>query len=480
MRIIGILLLIGLVASIVSWIAENIWVIFGVIAIVFAIIAYMQKRRVDADNLNLALDLLKKVKSRLSVMVRRKGDLNSPDDFFQAFSDFAFRLEEFKTPALASNNKEMIDYVHSGSLEIEANQHVRDYVDMAADHFRQEIQQHGYQWTICNALDSYQFQLRLYDYQLSEQTSAHCSKKLKTVQTFLSETKEKEEREQEEKERLLREQEQQNLLEARKPPEEDDFKKLVAEFMRQKQLELNGGKKYSTKYCDFMEGREFEKFCAGILAENGFTKVVITPNSGNQGIDILAEKAGVKYGIQCKRQSSGVGNKAVQEAFTGKTFHNCHVGVVLTNRHFTPSAKEVAAKTGVLLWDRDRLEEMTDIANMRYASNADTPPALTAPSDPQTLPEPAAKDDELYWDAVKIIVRTGMASVSMLQRRLKLGYSRAARLVDQMEEDGIVGPFQGSKPREVLMTEKMLQSLKQNPTKSEEIPCQTKNQEIPV
>ena len=93
MRIIGIFLLIGLVVSIVSWIAENIWGIIGVIVIAFATIAFMKKRRVDTDNLNLASDLLKKAKSCLSVMVRRKGDLNSPDDFFQAFSDFAFRLE---------------------------------------------------------------------------------------------------------------------------------------------------------------------------------------------------------------------------------------------------------------------------------------------------------------------------------------------------------------------------------------------------
>ncbi len=64
----------------------------------------------------------------------------------------------------------------------------------------------------------------------------------------------------------------------------------------------------------------------------------------------------------------------------------------------------------------------------------------------------ADEADELLPAAIEIVVETGMASVSMLQRRLKLGYSRAARLVDQMEERGIVGPFEGSKPRQVKIS----------------------------
>ena len=67
--------------------------------------------------------------------------------------------------------------------------------------------------------------------------------------------------------------------------------------------------------------------------------------------------------------------------------------------------------------------------------------------------------DEMLAAAVEVIFETGQASVSMLQRRLKLGYSRAARLVDQMEERGIVGPFEGSKPRQVLITRQQWQEL---------------------
>lgn len=67
--------------------------------------------------------------------------------------------------------------------------------------------------------------------------------------------------------------------------------------------------------------------------------------------------------------------------------------------------------------------------------------------------------DELLPQAVDVIFDTKQASVSMLQRRLKLGYSRAARIVDQMEELGIVGPFEGSKPRQTLITREQWQEM---------------------
>ena len=78
-------------------------------------------------------------------------------------------------------------------------------------------------------------------------------------------------------------------------------------------------------------------------------------------------------------------------------------------------------------------------------------------------PEPNSEEldgDEMLPAAVDVILETGQASVSMLQRRLKLGYARAARIVDEMEEKGIVGPFQGSKPRTILVTKEQWQAMK--------------------
>ena len=79
--------------------------------------------------------------------------------------------------------------------------------------------------------------------------------------------------------------------------------------------------------------------------------------------------------------------------------------------------------------------------------------------------DPEPNSDEMYADemlpaAVDVILETKQASVSMLQRRLKLGYARAARIVDEMEEKGIVGPFQGSKPREILITQEQWETMR--------------------
>ena len=87
----------------------------------------------------------------------------------------------------------------------------------------------------------------------------------------------------------------------------------------------------------------------------------------------------------------------------------------------------------------------------------------------------AGDGDELLPAAVEVILETGQASVSMLQRRLKLGYARAARIVDEMEERGIVGPFEGAKPRQLLITKAQWEQMQNgtydpNPPVEEEIP----------
>ena len=97
----------------------------------------------------------------------------------------------------------------------------------------------------------------------------------------------------------------------------------------------------------------------------------------------------------------------------------------------------------VTSYDKEVMDEIE-----RKASQTGT---KSAASDP----EPNADEldgDEMLPAAVDVILEIGQASVSMLQRRLKLGYARAARIVDEMEEKGIVGPYQGSKPRDILVT----------------------------
>lgn len=112
---------------------------------------------------------------------------------------------------------------------------------------------------------------------------------------------------------------------------------------------------------DGMDGHEFEYFCADILEKNGFTNVSVTRGSGDQGVDVLATKDGIKYAIQCKNYESALGNTPIQEVNAGKILYKCHVGVVMTNSRFTPGARELAEATGTLLWDRTDLQNMMKV-----------------------------------------------------------------------------------------------------------------------
>jgi S-DNA-T family DNA segregation ATPase FtsK/SpoIIIE len=77
----------------------------------------------------------------------------------------------------------------------------------------------------------------------------------------------------------------------------------------------------------------------------------------------------------------------------------------------------------------------------------------------ETMMDNGGSEDELLTEAIRLVVTHQQVSISLIQRRLKVGYSRAARLIDQMEQLGIVGPFTGSKAREILVDESYLEHL---------------------
>lgn len=162
---------------------------------------------------------------------------------------------------------------------------------------------------------------------------------------------------------------------------------------------------------DQMDGHRFEHFCAETLLGNGFTDVSVTPGSSDQGVDVTAQKNGIKYAVQCKCYSSDLGNKPIQEVNTGKMIYKCHVGAVMTNRFFTDGAKTAANATGVLLWDRDQLYKMIQIAN----GNIDAAAKAGALAIPKKTPElfslePVSKFEEIAFSPnVKFCRRCGKA-----------------------------------------------------------------------
>ncbi len=111
---------------------------------------------------------------------------------------------------------------------------------------------------------------------------------------------------------------------------------------------------------DEMEGHDFELFCAQLLERQGYIDVEVTRGSGDFGVDILAEKDGVTYAVQCKRYQGSVGVDAVLRTYAGRDYYDRMVGAVMTNQYFTSPAVEAAKKLKILLWDRGYLDSMLE------------------------------------------------------------------------------------------------------------------------
>ncbi|MBE5969227.1 MAG: restriction endonuclease [Lachnospiraceae bacterium] len=102
-----------------------------------------------------------------------------------------------------------------------------------------------------------------------------------------------------------------------------------------------------------MSGLEYEQYCANVLEKYEYSNISITQTTGDQGVDILAQKDGIKWGFQCKHYSSPVGNKAIQEVYAGASYYKCLKAAVITNNNYTKSAYELANQLNVVLMKCD-------------------------------------------------------------------------------------------------------------------------------
>lgn len=106
---------------------------------------------------------------------------------------------------------------------------------------------------------------------------------------------------------------------------------------------------------DKMDGVDFENFAAKWLKYNGYRDIRTTPVTADYGVDLLARRDGVLYGIQCKRYSGNVGISAVQQISAGIAYYECDKGIVFTNSELTRSAQNLSEANGIEVIDGELL-----------------------------------------------------------------------------------------------------------------------------
>lgn len=137
------------------------------------------------------------------------------------------------------------------------------------------------------------------------------------------------------------------------------------------------------------DGIEFEHWCAEMLEKQGW-QAIVSKASGDQGVDIEVRRGEFVVAVQCKRYSSPVGNKAVQEVFSGKANISADAAAVISTAGFTKSAIELANKTDVILIDADQITEFTSFLGFEDLALNDADPVSLGASVKISLKSPAA------------------------------------------------------------------------------------------
>ena len=135
-------------------------------------------------------------------------------------------------------------------------------------------------------------------------------------------------------------------------------KEILEIEIKQKEKKKNFIDNATLKNIDNLDGIHFERFIMQLLKYLDFDESYTTKETNDYGIDVIAIKNNIKYAIQCKNYINPVGNKSIQEAYSGKDYYDCHVAIVATNSYFTNNAIKQASKNKVVLWDRDEILKM--------------------------------------------------------------------------------------------------------------------------
>ena len=195
---------------------------------------------------------------------------------------------------------------------------------------------------------------------------------------------------------------------------------------------------------DRMTGIEFEHALAQLFTDLGYGAVV-TQASRDYGADVVLSRGGQKIVVQAKRYVGTLGLDAVQEATAARLHYGAVRAIVVTTSAFTGPAQNLAQTTGVELWDRQRLnEELASVAERRKSVAVPEKGADAELDGGRRL-------DALFARSARMVAAEGAVSVSLVQRKFNVDYSRAERMVDQLADYRVIGGYQGSKSREVLM-----------------------------